>query len=300
MSAFHGLVAYPVTPLDDSGAVDHPALRRHLSTLAVSGVDSIAVLGSSGSFAYLDTAERAAVITTAVETVREVNPALPVHAGVSAVATSELMHHVEAAVAAGVDGLLLSTVSYVPLNEDEVATQCRLVAAASELPICLYSNPATTNFSFSLDLIAELATEPTIVAIKETAADMETFIERHEALASRVHSGFSHGMSGDALIAEAGFAADAWHSGPASVLPAHFVALRAALVGGDIAEANRLREELTPLMREFNALRKLSNLHALARAAGIDSGEPRRPLLPLPGSSQRDLARLLGDLSEPL
>ncbi|WP_417215437.1 dihydrodipicolinate synthase family protein [Arthrobacter sp.] len=300
MSAFTGLVAYPVTPFDDSGAVDHAELRRHLASLAVSGVDAIAVLGSSGSFAYLDGAERAAVIATAVDAVRTANPALPVHAGVSAVSTTELMGHVEAAVSAGVDGLLLSTVSYVPLDDDEVATQCRLVAGASETPICLYSNPGTTNFDFSLDLIAELAAEPTITAVKESAPDIATFIERHEALAPRVPEGFSHGMSGDALIAEAGFAADAWHSGPASVLPAHYVALRSALVAGEGAEVARLRDELAPLMHEFTGLRKLSNLYALARAAGIDSGEPRRPLLPIPGSSRRDLARLLGELPEPL
>ncbi|GAA1361586.1 dihydrodipicolinate synthase family protein [Arthrobacter rhombi] len=300
MSAFTGLVAYPVTPFDDSGAVNHAELRRHLSSLAVSGVDAIAVLGSSGSFAYLDAAERQAVIATAVDAVREANPGLPLHAGVSAVSTHELMGHVEAAVAAGVDGLLLSTVSYVPLDDDEVAAQCRLVAGASETPICLYSNPGTTNFSFSLDLIAELAAEPTISAVKESAPDVATFIERHEALAPRVPAGFSHGMSGDALIAEAGFAADAWHSGPASVLPAHFAALRAALVDGSSTEAARLRDELAPLMHEFTGLRKLSNLYALARAAGIDSGEPRSPLLPIPGSSRRDLARLLGEVPEPL
>lgn len=300
MSAFRGLVAYPVTPFDATGAVNHAELRRHLAALAVSGVDAIAVLGSSGSFAYLDADERAAVIATAVDAVGGANPELPVHAGVSAVSTDELMRHVEAAVAAGVDGLLLSTVSYVPLDDDEVATQCRLVAGASATPICLYSNPGTTNFSFSLDLIAELAAEPTIVAVKESAPDVATYVQRHEALASRVPAGFSHGMSGDVLIAEAGFAADAWHSGPASVLPAHYAALRAALVAGEVAEAARLRDELAPLMREFTGLRKLSNLYALARAAGIDTGEPRRPLLPIPGSNQRDITRLLGGLTDPL
>lgn len=300
MSAFRGLVAYPVTPFDASGVVNHAELERMLGRLAVSGVDAITVLGSSGSFAYLDASERRAVIRTAVDAVGTANPDLPVYAGVSAVSTSELLRHVDDAVEVGVDGLLLSTVSYVPLDEDEVAHQCRLVAAASDKPICLYSNPGTTNFSFTLELIAELARVPTIVAAKESAPDTQTFITRHEALAGMVPGDFSHGMSGDVLIADAGFAADAWHSGPASVLPAHYAALRRALAGGDVAEAGRLRDELAPLMREFTGLRKLSNLYALARAAGIDSGEPRLPLLPIPGSSQRDLGRLIGELAEPL
>jgi len=300
MTAFRGLIAYPVTPFDDSGAVDHAELGRLLASLAVSGVDAITVLGSSGSFAYLDARERSGVVRTAVEAVKTANPSLPLYAGVSAVATRELLENVADAVEAGVDGLLVSTVSYVPLTEDEVAHQCRKVAAASDLPVCLYSNPITTSFSFPLELIAELSGEPTIQAVKESAPDAASFARRHAKLSGMVSGDFSHGLSGDALIAEAGFAGDAWHSGPASVLPHHFKALRDAVEAGDPAHAAALRDELAPLLHEFNGLRKLSNLYALARAAGIDAGEPRPPLLPIPGSNRRDLARLLEGLTEPL
>lgn len=300
MTAFRGLIAYPVTPFDESGDVNHPELERMLASLAVSGVDAITVLGSSGSFAYLSSAERRQVVRRAVDAVKRANPDLPLYAGVSAVATAELLEHVADAVDAGIDGLLVSTVSYVPLDEDEVAHQCRLVAAASQLPICLYSNPSTTNFAFSLELIAELAKEPTIRGVKETAPDTATFAARYQRLRQLVPEDFSHGMSGDTLIADAGFAADAWHSGPASVLPIHFAALRDALADGDPARAAALRDELAPLLHEFNSLRKLSNLYALARAAGIEAGEPRLPLLPIAGSSRRDLARLLEPLGEPL
>lgn len=300
MTAFRGLIAYPVTPFNPDGGVNHAELRRLLADLAASPVDAITVLGSSGSFAYLNAAERRDVIRCAVETVGEVAPSMPVYAGVSAVATAELLENVADAVAAGVNGLLVSTVSYVPLDDAEVAHQCRLVAAASDRPICLYSNPGTTSFSFSLELVAELAQEPTIVAVKESTADTSAFQARYAALRSMVPEGFSHGMSGDVLIAGTDFAADAWHSGPASVLPAHYANLRAALVDGDLAAAGRHRDDIAPLLREFNGLRKLSNLYALGRAAGIDTGEPRLPLLPIPGSNQRDLARLLEGLAEPL
>ncbi|MGJ9402748.1 dihydrodipicolinate synthase family protein [Arthrobacter sp. KK5.5] len=300
MTAFRGLIAYPVTPFDESGAVDHAELGRHLASLAVSGVDAVTVLGSSGSFAYLDADERSAVVRTAVRAVRDANPDLPVYAGVSAVATGELLENVADVVGAGVDGLLVSTVSYVPLTEDEVAHQCRRVAEASDLPICLYSNPGTTNFSFPLELVAQLSKEPTIRGLKESTPDAASFAQRHETLRSMVSGGFSHGLSGDALIADAGFAGDAWHSGPASVLPRHFAALRAAAEAGDAVQTAKLRDELAPLMHEFNGLRKLSNLYALARAAGIEAGEPRLPLLPIPGSNRRDLARLLEELGETL
>lgn len=296
MNPFRGLIAYPVTPFHDDGGVNFPELNRHVSAVAGSPVDAITVLGSSGNFAYLDRAERRDVITASVEAAKAVRPDVPVCAGVSAVGTRELLQNIDDAVAAGVDGLLVSTVSYYPLTDEEVAAQCVAAARQSALPMCLYSNPRTTQFSFGLELVAELAAEPTIVAVKESAPDADVFRERYEELRRMLPaeaSDFSHGMSGDALIADAGFAADAWHGGPIAVLPAHYRLLRDALETGDQAATDAARAVLAPLMSYFGTLRPLSNLYGLARAAGIDAGDPRLPLQPLPGSSRRELARLL-------
>lgn len=296
MNPFRGLIAYPVTPFNDDGGVNFAELRRHIATVAGAPLDAMTVLGSSGNFAYLDRAERRDAIMAAVETARSVRPELPVCAGVSAVGTRELLQNIDDAVAAGVDGLLVSTVSYYPLTDEEVAAQSIAAARHSGLPVCLYSNPRTTQFSFSLELVAELSAEPNIVAVKESAPDVEMFRERYERLRGMLPAGtndFSHGMSGDALIAQAGFAADAWHGGPIALLPAHYRLLRDALLAGDDEAVEAAREALAPLMAYFTSLRPLSNLYSLARAAGVDAGDPRLPLQPLPGSSRRELARLL-------
>jgi 4-hydroxy-tetrahydrodipicolinate synthase len=296
MNPFRGLIAYPVTPFHYDGGVNLPELIRHIAAVSEAPVDAITVLGSSGNFAYLDRAERRDVVTAAVEAVKAVRPGLPVCVGVSAVGTRELLQNIDDADAAGADGLLVSTVSYYPLTDEEVAAQCVAAARRSGLPVCLYSNPRTTQFSFSLELVAELAAEPNIVAVKESAPTAEVFRRRYEELRGLlpVEAGdFSHGMSGDALIAEAGFAADAWHGGPIAVLPAHYRVLRDAVLAGDEETAAEARAALAPLMAYFGSLRPLSNLYSLARAAGIDAGDPRLPLHPLPGSSRRELARLI-------
>ena len=51
---FAGLSAFPLTPLDETGAIDEPAFERLVARLADAGVDSIGALGSTGSYAYLD------------------------------------------------------------------------------------------------------------------------------------------------------------------------------------------------------------------------------------------------------
>ena len=48
-----GLSAFPITPADASGKVDVSALRRLVAPLCQAGVDSIGLLGSTGSYPYL-------------------------------------------------------------------------------------------------------------------------------------------------------------------------------------------------------------------------------------------------------
>ncbi len=287
---FTGLIAYPVTPFQADGTVSYEDLRGLADGLVPSGVDAITVLGSSGSFAYLDRSERSQVARTAIDAV---DGRLPVAVGVSAVGTREVLDAAVDAQAAGAAGLVLSPVSYVPLTDDEVMAQVRAVCAATDLPVCLYNNPGTTQFDYSLQVVAELSALPEVVAFKDTAPDAATFNARHRELSGLVPDSFNHGVSGDLLMMTGEVAAAAWHSGPAALLPAYYGRLRSAVVDGDQREIDRVRHVLGPLVDHVAGLRKISGLHLLARACGIAAGDPRPPLLPSPGSELRELGRLL-------
>ena len=291
---FNGLIAYPVTPFHENGDINFPELTSLVSSLASSGVDAIAVLGSSGSFAYLSAAERSRVASTAVDAAQE--SGVPVVVGISSVGTREVLDAARDAERAGASGVVLSPVSYVPLNNDEVATQTAAVCDVTSLPICLYNNPGTTQFHYDLELVAELLDLPNVQAFKDTAADVMTFRQRYDRLRSLTSQPVSHGLSGDLLIASGDIAADAWHTGPAALLPLAYTEFRAAVVSGDSARVDESRRLLLPVVQAVLRLRKLSGLHSLAKACGIDAGDPRLPVLPVPGSEQRDLARLIDAL----
>ena len=55
---FTGLSAFPLTPADAEGVVDTAALGILLDRLGGAGVDSIGLLGSTGTYAYLDRPQR--------------------------------------------------------------------------------------------------------------------------------------------------------------------------------------------------------------------------------------------------
>lgn len=286
---FTGVVAYPLTPFHSDGAVNPGELKLLVERLAVSGVDAITVLGSSGSFAYLDAEERKHVLADAVEAAAG---RIPVAAGISAVSTREVVAGARAAERIGADGVVLSPVSYLPLTDDELIGLVEEVAAATSLPICLYNNPSTTQFSIDVELVGRLAHVPSLVAFKDTAATPAEFRERASRLRGALDRPISHGASSDPLIATGEVTADAWHTGLAGLLPASYVAFREAVLSGDAVRIAEERSRIVPVVQAVHRLRKLSGLHALARGCGVDAGDPRRPLLPIAGSEQRDLARL--------
>lgn len=141
-SIFRGLSAFPLTPANADGVVDTEAFAIMIDRLAAAGVDSIAVLGSTGTYAFLDRSERSRALAAAVETVAG---DVPLIAGIGAMRTSWVKELARDAERLGADGLLLAPVSYAPLTQDEVFAHFDATAAATGLRICIDNNPSTTH-----------------------------------------------------------------------------------------------------------------------------------------------------------
>ena len=130
-----------------------------------SGVASIGVLGSTGSYMYLSSQERARALSAAIEAAGDV----PLIAGIGAMRTSWVIENAKTAEAVGAAGLLLAPGSYLPLLDDEVVQLASDVSAATNLPVCIYNNPGTTHFNVSEELVARLAEIPRVKAVKNPA-----------------------------------------------------------------------------------------------------------------------------------
>ena len=187
---FAGLSAFPLTPLDETGAIDEPAFERLVARLARAGVDSIGALGSTGSYAYLDRAARARAARLAVGAADGV----PVMIGIGAVRTEHVIALAHDAQDAGAAAVMLAPVSYQPLTEDEVHGLYADVTAELSVPLCVYDNPGTTHFAFSDDLHASVAALPNVQAIKLPGDGAQ---ERIGALRTRVDDDVAIGVSGD-------------------------------------------------------------------------------------------------------
>ncbi len=274
------LAAYLPTPRTPEGGVAPGVLAALADRAVTAGVDGIAVLGSTGGFAYLDGGDRARVARAAVEAVAG---RVPVVCGIGALTTADVLGHAAAARAAGVDAVLLPTTSYLPLTGAEAFALYRDVAAVAEVPVWVYHNPRTTGLELSVDDLAAIAALPGVGGLKDRGLDADDVRARCAALRASVPGHVEVGFSGDALGARALLAgARTWHSGLAGVLPGPWVATAAAAVAGDEAEVDAWTARLAPLTdlgARWGAMRLAG---AVARHAGLDLGPLPAPLLEPP------------------
>jgi 4-hydroxy-tetrahydrodipicolinate synthase len=294
MTMFQGLSAFPITPADDEGHVDTAALARLLERLVAAGVDSIGLLGSTGSYPFFDRPQR----RRAIEAAREVVAGrVPLLVGIGALRTTDAVQFGLDAKAAGADALLLAPVSYTPLTDREVFTLFETVAGAVDLPLCIYNNPGTTHFTFGLELQARLSQVPGIVAVKNPAPEASVVAAEHAVLRDRMPPGFALGYSGDWRATEALLAGgEAWYSVLAGLFPEPCRQILQAARAGDAGRARALDAGLQPLWDLFIQYSSLRVVYAAANLLGLCQAAPPRPILPLEAAAQDRVAETLQQL----
>ncbi|WP_320199193.1 dihydrodipicolinate synthase family protein [Agrobacterium sp. rho-13.3] len=293
---FHGLSAFPLTPADENGHVDVEALSRLIERLDAAHVDSIGLLGSTGSYAYLSREQRRRTVQTAAETLKGRRPLI---VGVGILRTDEAIALARDAEEAGADALLLAPVSYTPLTQEEVYHHFAAIAGSTALPLCIYNNPSTTHFSFSDELLVRLAYIPHIRAVKmPLPADM-AFKAELERLRPRLGEDFAIGYSGDWGCAEAVLqGGDSWYSVIAGLLPVPSLRLLRAAQAGDAAEVSRVEEYFQPLWALFKEFGSFRVVYAAANLLSLTHRQPPLPVMPLSVSDNQRVEEALAKLSE--
>ena len=291
MSFTKGLSAFPITPMNANGRVDTPALQRLVAPLAAAKVDSIGLLGSTGSYPFLTRDERRRATDAAIG---EVNGRVPVLVGIGALRLDEVIHLARDAKAAGAAAGLLAPVSYTPLTHDEVFELFRIVAAETELPLVIYDNFATTHFTFTPELIGRIARIPGVVTLKGTAPDANAIADHLKQRRAAVPKGFPIGYAGDWNVTEALLAGgEAWYSVAAGLFPNSCLTLTRAALAGKAEEARRLNAALQPLWDLFKQYSSLRVIYAAVDILGITDAKPPKPVLPLPDAAQDKVATVL-------
>lgn len=285
---FTGLSAFPLTPFRDD-QVDETAYAGLITRLTEAGVDSINVLGSTGSYAYLSRAERRRVVELAVDHAR----GTPVIVGIGALRTSQVAALADDAQQAGASAVLLPAMSYQPLTDADVLGLYETITRDLSVPLVVYDNPGTTHFTFTDALYSQVAELPNVASIKIPGlpAHPDQATERVRQLRSLLPQHISIGISGDPLAATGMSAGcDVWYSVIGGTLPdlAKTIIIITAAGAEEPATATTSSSHLDALWDAFNAHGSLRVTAAIAEELGL----VQRPSLPLPIRGLNEAARV--------
>lgn len=290
---FTGLSAFPLTPITASG-VDEQGFSKILARLTAARVDSLGILGSTGSYAYLTREQRNRIATLAKQLAEDI----PVMVCVGAVSTDTILHLADDAQAAGADALLLPAVSYQSLRDEEVFALFEAVTRHSSVPVCVYDNPGTTHFTFTDELHGRLSSLAGVRSVKIPGVpdSPAAATERVNALRQHLRPGVTIGISGDAyagLGLNAG--CEVWYSVCGGLFPQTAKQITEAAAAGEHARVTALTTQLEPLWVLFR--KHGGSIRVVAAAAGVlgltDTDCLPRPLQPLPADDIAEIARVI-------
>jgi 4-hydroxy-tetrahydrodipicolinate synthase len=288
--AIHGIIAYPITPFGRDGGVDTATLITLLEKLIGAGVHAIAPLGSTGEAAYLTEDEFDSVVDTTVNTVGH---RVPVIVGASDLTTANTVRRARYAQHAGADAVMILPVSYWKLSTREIAQHYATVAAALDIPIMAYNNPATSGIDMSPDLLVQMFTEiDNLTMVKESTGDLDRMLRIKELTGNTLpfYNG-SNPLILDAITA----GASGWCTAAPNLRPQPCLDLYAATQAGDYDGAKAIYEDLSPLLRFIVAGGLPTTVKAGLNLLGTHVGDPRPPLLPLDEAGLDEMRSLLID-----
>jgi 4-hydroxy-tetrahydrodipicolinate synthase len=285
-----GIIVALATPLDEEEGVDEIGLRRLVNHVIAGGIHGILALGSQGEFYGLSANEKKTVLEIVID---EVHRRLPVYAGTGCCTTRDTIALTRMAEEIGADAAAVLTPYFLSPSGPELYDHYAAVAAATKLPVLLYTNPARTGVNLLPELVARLSRIENIVGIKDSLGDLSETMEHIRVC----HDGFSVLAGKDTLIySTLQCGGQGAISATANVVPDLVVEIYEALLAGDAAKSLAAQRRLAPLRRAFS----LGTFPVVVKEAlfmmGICSARALAPVGPLAEEKRASLRAVLEGL----
>ncbi|HLG53122.1 MAG TPA: 4-hydroxy-tetrahydrodipicolinate synthase [Steroidobacteraceae bacterium] len=167
---FRGSMVALVTPMTESGELDHVAFGRLLDWHQRQGTDGIIIAGTTGESATVSAAEVAELLQIAVQ---RLGGRVPVIAGTGSNSTADAVERTRSACELGVDAVLVVTPYYNRPPQEGLYRHFSVVADASSVPMILYNVPSRTACDLLPETVERLAAHPQIIGIKDATGSIE-------------------------------------------------------------------------------------------------------------------------------
>ena len=174
----YGIIPPIITPFDENGRIDYPALAKMAVHLVDNGVHGLFPFGTTGEFYAVSDEE----YVKALETVRDAvagktnryGKPIQLSAGCSHITTREVVRLIKLVEGVGgYDAVSVLTPMFVSQTQDELYAYYKTIADSTTMPVIMYNNLPKTNVTITPATAARLAKDcGNIIGVKDSTGDM--------------------------------------------------------------------------------------------------------------------------------
>ncbi len=289
MNPIVGSIVALVTPMQEDGSIDYPALRRLIDWHIAEGTDCVCVVGTTGESPTVSVEEHCEIVRVAVE---HAAGRLPIMAGTGGNATSEAIELTRFAKSVGASCVLQVVPYYNRPSQEGIYQHFRAVAESVDIPMVLYNVPSRTVADMQHDTVIRLAQIPGIVGIKEATGNIEraAWLIKHAPRGFSIYSGDDGTAVALMLLGGQGNV-----SVTANIAPRLMHEMCMAAIEGNVKRAAALHLQLLPVHRQlFCEPSPAPTKWAMARL-GLCGAATRLPIVPLSAAGETLVGQALRD-----
>jgi len=295
MSRFGPVLTAMVTPFNKDGSLNLDGAQKLAKYLVDNGNDGLVIAGTTGESATITIEEQVDL----VRAVREAVPGVPLVAGAGSNNTASAVKNIKLIQQVDIDALLLVTPYYNKPSQAGFLNHFKILSEASDKPIMLYDVPGRTGRAMSPETLFELAELENIVAYKDANGD--------PTLTARLVAGFGDKVevySGDndltlplLSVGAVGLVGVATHWAGKEMGE-----MIAAFMAGDLAKAIEINQKMQSSYDYWSTEDAPSPLpsKAMMNVLGIDVGDARAPMGPMPAGLEEEAKKVLAGLGRPV
>lgn len=284
---FQGSIPALITPFKD-GAVDEAAFQSFVEWQVAEGSNALVPCGTTGESPTLSHDEHKRVVELCIEAAAG---KVPVIAGAGSNSTAEAVELIQHAKEAGAAAALVVTPYYNKPTQAGLYAHYAACAKAADIPIIVYNIPGRSVIDMTVETMAKLANDfDNIVGVKDATSDLNRPILTRLAIGE----GFCQlsGEDGTAIPFNAAGGVGCI-SVTANIAPKLTSQMQAAWRAGDLKEATRLQDLLTPVHSAMFCETSPGPVKYAAELLGLCSSEARLPVVDIAASSKAQVKAAL-------
>ncbi len=191
---YSGIIIPVVTPFDDNGRIDVPAIERIIENFTTNECETL-LFGTTGETASIPQSAK----TKVVEILKKYADQHRIYVAISDNCFDDAVTAANRYYDSGVEAVVVLLPGYYPLTRDQMLNYYERFVKAIHGKMFIYNIPATTHMSIPLEVIEKLSYHERIVGLKDSERDHDRLKNSIELWSSREDFSYFIGWGAQSL-----------------------------------------------------------------------------------------------------